>query len=124
MKVYSMTKKTLSSVWYGGLRSKRSNTIVIRDNKLLPAAQCRIYLYNTEREALVQYDEMIVSDKLFELDYKQQKQVEKQFKSGWEAAKKKLSTDNEKSSSPPKVLTKYKPVDYLQDDDDHDFYED
>jgi hypothetical protein len=119
-----MTKKTLSSVWYGGLRSKRSNTIVIRDNKLLPAAQCRIYLYNTEREALVQYDEMIVSDKLFELDYKQQKQVEKQFKSGWEAAKKKLSTDNEKSSSPPKVLTKYKPVDYLQDDDDHDFYED
>lgn len=118
-----MTKKTISSVWYGELRSKRGNTIVIRDDKLLPAAQGRLYLYNTEREALVQYDEIIVSDKLFELDAEQQMQVEKQFKSGWEAAKKKLFNGDGKTTSTTKALRKYKPEDYLQDDDD-DFYED
>lgn len=98
-----MAKKTDSSVWYGELRTKRGNTIVIRDDELPLAAQGRIYLYNTERESLVQYDPIIVSDKLFELDAEQRKQAENQFKSGWEAAKQQLSKANGK---PPPNLKK------------------
>lgn len=93
-----MSKKTISGVWYE-LRSKRGNTIVIRDDKLLPTVEGRIYLYNTEREALVQYDEAIVSEKLFELDLEQYQKVEKQFKPGWEEAKIQLLKDNGKSIS-------------------------
>jgi len=112
-----MSKKTVSGVWYGELRTKRGNTIVIRDDELPSAIQGRIYLYNTEREALVQYEEALVSDKLVELDAEQQKQVEKQFKSGWEEAKEQLLKVNGKSTPVTKKVAKIKPVDGGVDED-------
>jgi hypothetical protein len=112
-----MTKKTYSGVWYGELRTKRGNTIVIRDDELPPAAQGRIYLYNTERETLVQYDPAIVADKLFELDTEQRKQAMNQFKSGWEVAKQQISkangqrTEQPQELEPPESLVKDKSAD-------------
>ena len=82
MGFYAMVKKIISSDWYGELRSTRGNTIVIRDSKLSPPAQGRIYLYNTERQAIVQYDEKIVSDKLFELDSEQKNKLKSNFMLG------------------------------------------
>lgn len=87
-------------VWYGELRTKRGNTIVIKDDDLpQPATEGRVYLYNTEREEMVEYVETIVADKLFELDAEQQKAVEKQFGSGWESARKQLSKANGKPAN-------------------------
>jgi len=105
-----MTKKAYSGVWYGELRTKRSNTIVIRDDELPPAAQGRIYLYNTERETLVQYDPAIVADKLFELDAEHRKQAMNQFKSGWELAKQQISKAN---GQPMPYSKEAKPADDL-----------
>jgi len=93
-----MAKQNDSAIWYGELRTKRGNTIIIKDDELPPATQGRIYLYNTEREAMIEYDAVIVADKLFELDDEQTKQAEKQFKSSWEAAKKRLTKANGKGS--------------------------
>lgn len=123
---YAMSKKIISSDWYGELRSTRGNTIVIRDSRLLPPVQGRIYLYNTERQALVQYDEKIVSDKLFELDPEQKKQVKKQFKADWEAAKKQLLKGNGRLPSEPKKIDRFEPVDYYSDTDENedDFVDD
>ena len=119
-----MNKKTVSGVLYGEIRSKRGNTIVIRDDKLPAAAQGRIYLYNTEREAMIQYDEAIVSDKLFELDAEQQKKVEKQFKSGWEAAKKQLCKVNGKPAFKLVKVEKVKPIDDLLIEEEADGFDD
>ena len=119
-----MNKKTVSGVWYGELRSKRGSTIVIRDDELPAAAQGRIYLYNTEREAMVLYDEAIVSDKLFELDAEQQKTFEKQFKSGWEEAKKQLCKVNGKPASKLEEVEKIKPVDDLLIEEESDGFDD
>jgi hypothetical protein len=72
---------------------------------------------------MIQYDEAIVSDKLFELDTEQQKIVEKQFKSGWDAAKKQLSKVNGKPAPKPEEVEKVKPVDDLLIEDEPDGFD-
>jgi hypothetical protein len=96
------------SIWYGELRASKGNTIVIRDSELPAASKGRIYLYNTVREAIIEYDESIVSPKLFPLDNEQIKQAESEFKAGWESARKQLLSKNGKSSpsSEPETPTK------------------
>jgi len=95
-----MKKAPDSTPWYGELRTKRGNTIIIRDDELPPTpTPGRIYLYNTERDAMVQYDEAIVSDKLFPLDAEQEQQAQSQFKSAWEAARKQLIKSHGKLTS-------------------------
>lgn len=115
-----MAKTNDSAVWYGELRTKRGNTVVIRDDELPPAASGRIYLYNTEREAMVEYDKTIVSDKLFELEAEQQEQAEKQYKSGWEAARKQLTKANGKSTADTGEASKPANDLALEDTDDSD----
>ncbi|MBT3504965.1 MAG: hypothetical protein HN475_04250 [Piscirickettsiaceae bacterium] len=120
MGFYAMVKKIISSDWYGELRSTRGNTIVIRDSKLSPPAQGRIYLYNTERQAIVQYDEKIVSDKLFELDSEQKKQAKKQFYAGWKAAKIQLLKGNGKLAVEPKKAGTFDPIDYFSEQNENE----
>ena len=60
-------------VW--GNPAARGNIIVIKDVQLPKANNGRIYLYNTQRGAFVEYDESIVSPKLFELDPEQTKEA-------------------------------------------------
>lgn len=115
-----MKKTTDSNAWYGELRTKRGNTLVIRDDELpAPPVAGRVYLFNTEREAMVQYDEAIVSDKLFELDDEQKQQAQAKFNSAWEAAKKQLTKGFGKAPATTETKTS-SATDLLPEDDDDD----
>jgi hypothetical protein len=77
-----MASAEQASTWYE-LRTKRGNTIVLRDTELPAANKGRIYLFNTDRGAIVEYDETIVSDKLFPISEQQQEQAESEFGKTW-----------------------------------------
>ncbi|OUR73300.1 hypothetical protein A9Q78_04030 [Methylophaga sp. 41_12_T18] len=76
--------------WYGELRTQRGNAIIIRDNELPTAPTGRMYLYNTDRDAFVEYDEIIVSDKLFPLDDDEQREAEHDYGQAWLTARTKF----------------------------------
>lgn len=76
-----------SKAWYGELRTQKGNTIVIKDDQLPVARSGRMYLYNTDRDAIVEYDEAIVGPKLFPADKAQQKQAEADYGQAWLVAK-------------------------------------
>ncbi|QSX36801.1 hypothetical protein [Shewanella sedimentimangrovi] len=82
--MYNTAKK---QVWYGELRTSRGNTIVVHDNQLPEASPGRIYLYNTERKAIVEYVEDIVKVNLYDLDEGAVKAAEAQFGGAWKAAR-------------------------------------
>ena len=82
--MYNASKK---EPWYGELRTKQGNIIVIRDNQLPEATAGRIYLYNTEREAIIEYVESIVTSKLHDLNEKDQKEAEKKYGAQWQIAR-------------------------------------
>jgi len=73
--------------WYGELRTQKGNTIIIRDDQLPLARTGRMYLYNTERDAIIEYDEAIVGPKLFALDKDKLEKAEADFGQAWLAAK-------------------------------------
>ncbi len=94
-----MRKTEQSEVWYGEIRAEKGNVIVIRDSLLPEASHGRIYLYNTQRNAFVQYDESIVTPKLFPLEDKQRQEAEKQFHTDWETAYKQFMRSHGKFSA-------------------------
>jgi hypothetical protein len=81
-----MSETISTTVWYGELRASKGNAIIIRDPQLPVADRGRVYLYNTERDAIIQYDEAIVAPKLFPLDAQQRKVAEARFKASWQKA--------------------------------------
>ncbi|MGL5360118.1 MAG: hypothetical protein ACRDBI_10460 [Shewanella sp.] len=82
--MYNTAKK---QVWYGELRTSKGNAIVVHDNQLPDASPGRIYLYNTERDALVEYVEDIVKVNLYDLDEAALKAAEAKFSGAWKAAR-------------------------------------
>ena len=116
-----------NDIWYGELRTAKGNVIIIRDQQLPPADKGRIYLYNTERNAIIQYDESIVTPKLFPLDEEQFNQAKSQHKKAWEAARQQFMRSHNKSfsnktetaqDSAAKVAIKE------EDDEDNDDFDD
>lgn len=107
-----------SGVWYGELRATKGNTTVIRDDELPEANKGRIYLYNTERDAIIQYDENIVCEKLFPLDAEQAAQAKAEYQSQWEAAKKALVGRSRKPSANQETPAKAAVAELLPTDDD------
>jgi hypothetical protein len=74
--------------WYGELRTHKGNTVIIRDNLLPVSARAgRVYLYNTDRNAIIEYDETIVKPKLFPLEKEAQKKAEKTYGRAWLVAR-------------------------------------
>jgi hypothetical protein len=59
-----MSKALNAPEWKGVLASSRGNSIVFRDASLPEAAPGRVYLYNADRGAVVEYVAEIVSAKL------------------------------------------------------------
>lgn len=84
-----MSRIDNSAAWFE-LRTQRGNTIVMKDDELPEASKGRIYLFNTERGAIVEYDPTIVSPKLFELDEAAQADAHAQFGSAWQEARKQV----------------------------------
>ncbi|AUD59022.1 hypothetical protein AYJ58_05745 [Shewanella sp. Pdp11] len=82
--MYNTAKK---QVWYGELRTSKGNAIVVHDNQLPDASPGRIYLYNTDRDAIIEYVEDIVKVNLYDLDEAALKAAEAKFGGAWKAAR-------------------------------------
>lgn len=91
-----MNKTTNTAVSYSELRTSKGATIVIRDTRLPHPLKSRIYLYNTERDKIVQYDRSIVSPKLFPLNEEDSLQAQDKYQQQWEAARNQFLGHDEK----------------------------
>lgn len=109
-----------ADIWYGELRTSKGNTIVIRDDQLPPASKGRIYLYNTDRHSFVQYDESIVTPKLFPLDDDARSEAAKQHENNWATARKQLIRAHSKAHLAANDKTRASTDDLLPTDDDID----
>ena len=63
--------------WYGVLETSRGRTPVIYDPSLPEAPKGQVYLYNTEREAIIAYDLAIVSERLRDADADEARELKK-----------------------------------------------
>ena len=75
-------------IWYGELRTARGNVIVIHDKQFPDASVGRIYLYNTERDSVIEYAEEIVKNNLHDLDKASKKTAEEAYGAAWDLARK------------------------------------
>lgn len=95
-------------VWYGKLKVDSKATPVIFDPLLVPSIKGCIYLYNAERDAIVQYTWNIVQGLLVDVDKTEKATIKKAFDGKWKAARKKFTkgklysfTSDGKESRPP-----------------------
>ncbi|MGL6124792.1 MAG: hypothetical protein ACRC1W_17765 [Shewanella sp.] len=82
--MYNTAKK---QVWYGELRTSKGNAIVVHDNQLPDASPGRVYLYNADRDAIIEYVEDIVKVNLYDLDEAALKAAETKCGGAWKAAR-------------------------------------
>lgn len=76
-----------TAVWYGELRTSRGNAIVIHDKQFPEASAGRIYLYNAERDSIIEYAEEIVKNNLYDLDKEAEKAAEQAYGNAWNATR-------------------------------------
>jgi hypothetical protein len=82
-----MYNKAKTPIWYGELRTARGNTIVIHDKEFPEASAGRIYLYNTQRDSIIEYAEDIVKNNLHNLDKASIKAAEETYGTVWNTAR-------------------------------------
>jgi hypothetical protein len=107
-----------SGTWYGEIQSSRGNILVIRDGEIPSANKGRMYLYNVDRDALIEYDEAIVSPKLVELSEQDKQQVQAQYQQSWEATRDQFIRALTKTSTTKKTKKMLPTNDLLPDDSD------
>ncbi len=78
-------------VWYGKLKIDSKVIPVIYDPLILPSIKGCIYLYNSERDAIVQYAWNIVKDLLVDVDKVEKSTLKKAIDAKWKAARKKFT---------------------------------
>jgi hypothetical protein len=78
-------------VWYGKLKVGSKETPVLYDPQIVPSIKGCIYLYNSERDAIVQYTWNIVQGLLVDLDKAEKVTVKKAIDAKWKAARKKFT---------------------------------
>ena len=83
-----MGASTKDTLWFGKLETKRNASVVIRDNSLPEALKGRMYLYNAERDQIVEYVEEIVGSKLRELSQEEIDGLGKELDKNFKAARK------------------------------------
>jgi hypothetical protein len=94
-------------VWYGKLTVDSKTTHVVFDPMLTPSIKGCIYLYNEERDAIVQYTWKIVQGLLSDLDKNEKASQKKSLDAKWKAARKRFTkgklysvSADEKASAP------------------------
>ncbi len=78
-------------VWYGKLKIDSKATPVIYDPLISPSIKGCIYLYNSERDAIVQYTWNIVQGLLVDVDKVEKAAIKKAIDVKWKAARKKFT---------------------------------
>ncbi len=81
--MYSKNKKSL---WYGSLKTSKSNSIVIFDPSLPSAPTGKVFLFNSQRDDFVQYVEDIVSKNLHDLDADELKEAQNKYSAAFKKA--------------------------------------
>jgi len=66
---------------------------VVYDPLIVPSIKGCIYLYNSERDAIIQYTWKIVQELLVELDKGEKNTIKKSIDAKWKAARKKFTKD-------------------------------
>lgn len=98
-------------VWYGKLTIDSKSTHVVYDPLLTPSIKGCIYLYNEERDAIIQYTWKIVEKLLSDLDKTEKASQRKALDAKWKAARKRFTKGKsysaggeEKASAPAASL--------------------
>lgn len=87
-------------VWYGMLKLDSKLTPVIFDPQITPSIKGCIYLYNADRDAIVQYTWDIVQRLLVDLDKTEKNNLKKSLDAKWKAARKKFTKGRMYSFTP------------------------
>lgn len=90
-----MYNNAKTQVWYGELRTPRGNTVVIYDKQFPEASAGRVYFYNTQRDAIIEYAEEIVQANLHDLTGEPEQAAMKEFSAAWEACRKEFMLQHE-----------------------------
>ncbi len=107
--------KSQSPVSYLELRTTQSTTILIRDNRLPSNTPGRLNLYNTNKNAFIEYDESIVTAKLFPLSDPDAKAAMIKYEADWKAARAEYRRIHKK---PYKLATANNTTNNSSDDDE------
>lgn len=78
-------------VWYGKLKVGSKTTPVIFDPQITPSIKGCIYLYNADRDDIVQYTWDIVQKILVDLDKSEKNTLKKSLDAKWKAARRKFT---------------------------------
>lgn len=99
-------------IWYGELRTASGSAIVIHDKQFPEAAAGRIYLYNSQRDSIIEYAEDIVRNNLHDIDNASIKAAEDTYGTAWSCARSEFMSKHEgwvqANSSTPRPLVKNK----------------
>jgi hypothetical protein len=78
-------------VWYGKLKVDAKATPVIFDPLLIPSIKSCIYLYNAERDDIVQYTWAIVQRLLVDVDKVEKAAIKKAYDGKWKSARRRFT---------------------------------
>jgi hypothetical protein len=77
-----MGKFKKQDTWYGMLESSKGNTVLIWDSVFPEAGKGKVFLYNTIKEAMIEYVEEIVIPKLRDLTGDELNDAHKEYEQG------------------------------------------
>ncbi len=83
-----MFEPSKKSIWCGKLETASSKTPVIYDPGLPEPPRGQIYLYNSERDAILKYAAHIVQPLLKSFEDDERKEIEKSLRKKWQLARK------------------------------------
>ena len=92
-----MSSASVKSVWYGMLETKKGSTIVLRDDDLPEALPGRLYLYNVDRDKIIEYMQEIVGPKLRELTAEEISELGEAAEKSYMVARKLFLAENKSS---------------------------
>ena len=98
--MYHLRKR---GTWFGMLQSKKGDAVVIWDSVLPKAEKGKVLLFNTSKDALVEYVEEIVQPKLRELTGKEQSEANELFGERWLSVRQAYVPDEPEEEESPKV---------------------
>jgi len=113
-------------VWYGKLKVDARATPVIFDPLISPSIKGCIYLYNAERDQIVQYAWDIVKNLLADVDKSEKSAIKKSIDGKWKAARRAFTRGKEfavKSSAQAQPVVSPAPNERRWDSVDDDSFE-
>ncbi len=82
-----MNPESVTRKWYGKLETPEFSTPVIFDPNLPGMPTGQVYLYNSQRDAIVPYQWQTVQQYLRELDAQERQEVQRELGDRWRAVR-------------------------------------